>query len=81
MIKTADRLDPSGEFTEFMKEFIEKKLFGKVNYMDKNTFHLTASFEFHSGMCKKFDLVKYMGDTHTHMTQTILNDKIDFRKK
>lgn len=82
-VNTAARLDPSGEFFKFMQQFIDRKLFGDVNFVDPtvNPPRLTASFEFHSGMCKKFRLISYMGDSATHSLQTILNDKIDFRKE
>ena len=81
-LEIAGKLDKTGVFVEFLKDFQDKKLFGDVNFIDPNVNppRLTASFELHSGMCKKFKLISYMDNNLSHSIQTILNDKIDFRK-
>lgn len=81
-LNTAMKLDPSGDLKAFMLNFQDNKLFGDINFISPEDHRLHATFEFQSGMCKKFKLIKFMNkESHTHSMQTILNSKIDFKRK
>lgn len=79
-LKTAEKLDPSGDFKKFMHSWQSKKLFGDLNFIDPKDGRLHASFEFHSGMCKKFKLIRFMEGSSTHGMQTIINPNVNFKR-
>lgn len=75
------KLDPTGEFGTLMEYPEKNKAFGNLNFINPESGRLEAIFEYHSGMVKLIKLVKYLSKTSSsHFTQTIKNNKIDFRK-
>lgn len=76
----APKLDKSGEFEKFIKDKIDKRLYGSANFIHPITNRHMAHIEFQWGVFKKMDLIEFMGETNTHFMRTILNKNVEFKK-
>ena len=66
---------------KMLKDAREKQYFGEAVFSDPKTGLIMAKFDFHKGMIKKFDLIKYYGkEKNAFMLISNKNLGIDFRR-
>lgn len=79
-VETAEKLDSTGDLKSLLDSAQDKRLFGQCHYLGKNGDRLIAVFEYHNGICKKFNLLEWSKGNTSYFMRTILNDKVSFKR-